>query len=80
MTRKDKLITRFLNLPNDFHYNELVTLLVHYGFQEVKAGKTSGSRVNFINQKGIVIIMHKPHTTGILKLYQLRQVKEILEL
>jgi hypothetical protein len=80
MTQKDKLIARFVILPSDFHYNELVTLLGFYNFHEAKTGKTSGSRVKFINQKGITIILHKPHPTGILKHYQLKQVKEILGL
>jgi hypothetical protein len=80
MTQKDKQIARFLTLPSDFHYDELVTLLGYYGFKETKTGKTSGSRVKFINQKGIVIIIHKPHPSGILKHYQLKQVKEILGL
>jgi hypothetical protein len=67
-------------MPTDFHYDELVTLLGYCAFHEVKAGKTSGSRVKFINQKGIVIIFHKPYPSGILKHYQLKQIKEMLEL
>jgi hypothetical protein len=78
MTQKDKQIARFLTLPSDFHYDELVTLLGYYGFKETKTGKTSGSRVKFINQNGIAINIHKPHPSGILKHYQLKQIKEML--
>jgi hypothetical protein len=78
MTGKEKLIARFLSMPSDFHYNEMVKLLNHFGYREVKKGKTSGSRVKFINSKGVPLIMHKPHPTGILKHYQLKQVKEVL--
>jgi hypothetical protein len=80
MTGKEKLIARFLSMPSDFHYHEMVKLLNHFGYREVKKGKTSGSRVKFINSKGVPLIMHKPHPTGILKHYQLKQVKEVLGL
>jgi hypothetical protein len=78
MTQKEKLITRFLSLPSDFRFEEMVSLLGYFGYMELKKGKTSGSRVKFMNQNGTVILMHKPHPTGILKHYQLKQVKEIL--
>ena len=45
MSKKEKLINRFLSMPSDFHYNEVVKLLGYYGFEEVRKGKTSGSRV-----------------------------------
>ncbi len=80
ISKKEKLIARFLSMPTDFHYEEMVKLLGYFGFQEIKKGKTSGSRVKFINDGGVSIIMHKPHPTGILKQYQLKQVKEVLGL
>ncbi|MCP4456946.1 MAG: type II toxin-antitoxin system HicA family toxin [Cytophagales bacterium] len=80
MSKKDKLIQRFLNMPSDFHYDEMVKLLGHFGFYEVKKGKTSGSRVMFINEEDIPIMLHKPHPSGIMKRYQMKQVKEILGL
>ena len=80
MSKKDKLIKRFLSLPSDFHYDELVKLLGYFMFFEIKKGKTSGSRVKFENKDRIPIIMHKPHPSGIMKKYQLKQVKEILGL
>jgi len=80
MSRKDKLVARFISMPSDFHYNELVRLLGYYGFTEVKKGKTSGSRVKFINEDGVPIYMHKPHPSGILKKYQLKNVKDTLGL
>jgi predicted RNA binding protein YcfA (HicA-like mRNA interferase family) len=80
VTKAEKLISRFLNLPADFHYDEMVKLLNHFGYYEVKKGKTSGSRVKFSNAEGRIIIMHKPHPSGILKRYQLKQVKKVLKL
>ncbi|HDR51063.1 MAG TPA: type II toxin-antitoxin system HicA family toxin [Mariniphaga anaerophila] len=80
MTKKEKLLSRFLSMPSDFHYDEMANVLNYFGFHEIKKGKTSGSRVKFINTDGKIIIMHKPHPSGILKKYQLKQVKEILNL
>ena len=78
MSKKEKLILRFITMPSDFHYDEMVKLLAYFGFEEVKKGKTSGSRVKFTNLKGVPIMLHKPHPTGILKHYQLKQIKEVL--
>ena len=80
MSKKEKLIARFLALPSDFHYDEVVKLLAYFDFEEVKKGKTSGSRVKFINPRGVPIMLHKPHPTGIMKRYQLKQIKEVLGL
>mgnify|MGYP006276030173 CR=1 FL=1 len=80
MSKKEKLIKRFKTMPSDFHYDEMVKLLGYYGFKEVKKGKTSGSRVKFMNDQNVPLMMHKPHPTGILKRYQLKQIKELLEL
>ena len=78
MSRKDKLIARFLAMPSDFHYDEVVKLLGYFDFQAVKKGKTSGSRVKFMNPEGVPIMLHKPHPSGIMKHYQLKQIKEVL--
>ena len=80
MSKKEKLLARFLTIPSDFHYNEMVKLLGYYNFKEVKKGKTSGSRVKFINPDKVPIILHKPHPSGIMKRYQLKQIKEVLGL
>lgn len=80
MSQKEKLIARFLSMPSDFHYDEMVKLLGYFDYKEIKKGKTSGSRVKFINKDGVPLMMHKPHPTGILKYYQLKQIKEVLGL
>ncbi|QCK13757.1 type II toxin-antitoxin system HicA family toxin [Mangrovivirga cuniculi] len=80
MSKKEKLIRRFLTKPSDFHYKEMVILLSYFGFKEVKKGKTFGSRVKFENEEGIPIILHKPHPSGIMKKYQMSQIKEVLGL
>jgi HicA toxin of bacterial toxin-antitoxin, len=79
MTRKEKLLKRFLSKPKDFTWEELVTLLSSLGFLEEKAGKTGGSRRRFVNETGVVISLHEPHPQNILKMYQIEQVRDILE-
>ena len=80
MSKKKKLVDRFLKKPTDFHFDEMVRLLGYFDFHPIKKGKTSGSRVRFENTEGVPIMLHKPHPSGIMKMYQLKQVKEILEL
>ena len=36
MSKKEKLILRFLTMPSDFHYDEMVKLLAYFGYEEVK--------------------------------------------
>lgn len=80
MTKQDKLLNRFLSKPSDFTYNEMIKFLKGFGYQEVRSGKTSGSRVAFINiAKCHIIRLHKPHPKNILKKYQLDLVEEELK-
>ncbi len=81
MSKKDKLIIRFRSLPTDFHYDEVVRLLRYFDYKEVKKGKTSGLRVKFMHHdKEDSIILHKPHPSGIMKVYMLKQIREKLGL
>jgi hypothetical protein len=75
MTKKDKLLERFLSMPKDFSYQELKTLLNSLGYEESNLGKTSGSRVLFLNViKQSKIRIHKPHPGNILKKYEIVEV------
>jgi HicA toxin of bacterial toxin-antitoxin, len=78
MTRKDKLIKRFLSQPKDFTWAELVSLLSGLGFDEASTSKTGGSRRRFVNEAGVVITLHKPHPLNVLKGYQVEQVIQVL--
>lgn len=72
MSKKEKLINRLKTKPKDFTYNEVKTLLEAVGFVESNKGRTSGSRVVFIEYKsGLKVELHKPHPKNILKRYQL---------
>jgi len=75
----EKLLRRFLSKPKDFTYDEMINLLRSFGYEEAKTGKTSGSRVAFINHKTKHIIrLHKPHPKPELKQYQLKDIEDEL--
>jgi hypothetical protein len=79
MSKDEKLLSRLLAKPKDFSYEELCKVLRHLGYSERQSGKTSGSRVAFINEKTKHIIrLHKPHPTNVLKQYQIEQLIEEL--
>lgn len=80
MTQIEKLLTRLLSNPKDFTFDELEKLLGKLGFEEKKTGKTSGSRKAFIHTSTKLIIrLHKPHPSNILKTYAIREVIEVLK-
>ena len=80
MSKFDKLKDRILKEPNDFTFDELKTLLGGLGYRESNKGKTSGSRVAFINPDTKHIIrIHKPHPQNIIKQYALRFIIEELK-
>ncbi|MDO8446798.1 MAG: type II toxin-antitoxin system HicA family toxin [Deltaproteobacteria bacterium] len=80
MSKAEKLLQRFLAKPTDFTFDELERFLKGFGYEEAKTGKTSGSRVAFLNkQTKSVIRMHKPHPNLELKRYQLNDVEEVLK-
>ena len=59
------MIKRFLALPKDFTFDELVKLLTALGFVMSNKGKTSGSRVKFMHvEQSSTIQLHKPHASG----------------
>jgi hypothetical protein len=79
MSKTEKLLHRFLSKPKDFTFDEFRKLLKGFGYEEAKTGKTSGSRVAFINHETKNIIrMHRPHPTPELKRYQLDDAEEAL--
>ena len=51
MSKKEKLIDRIQEVPKDFTFNELDTLLTYFGFEKSNKGKTSGSRVKFYHSE-----------------------------
>jgi len=83
MSKIEKQIKRLKSKPKDFTYDEARQILNNFGFYEHNKGKTSGSRVVFINKNNVKFELHKPHPRNILKLYQidmlLQKIKEMEE-
>ena len=79
MSRTEKLLLRLLSIPRDLTWEELTKLLGHFGFIELKKGKTGGSRRKFADDKKNVIILHKPHPGNIVKEYVIKQVIDYLK-
>ena len=79
MSRYEKAIARLLKFPKDYSYKELKALLGMVGYEEYQAGKTSGSRITFINKDKHIIKLHKPHGGSNLKEYQLKTVIAYLQ-
>ncbi len=79
MGTKEKLIQRFISLPNDFTWDEMYRLLVILGYEPNNKGKTSGSRVVFKGDGKRPIMLHKPHPGNIIKGYAMKQVFEYLK-
>lgn len=79
MTKKDKLIQRLNQLPKDFTFAELETILLRLGFEKDDKGKTSGSRVRFYNkEKQLQYLAHKPHPSNIVKEKALKDIVNYL--
>ena len=79
MGKKEKLIARLRSVPNDFTFQEPVTLLSYLGYHLSQKGSTSGSRVIFRQgNNGPAIMLHRPHPGNELKKYQVRQILEFL--
>lgn len=78
MSRRDKLLRRFLSGPRDFTWRELVRLLEGFGYERKAGGRTGGSRVRFVHPERAPISLHRPHP-GNVRRYQIEQVRGHLE-
>lgn len=74
MSKLEKLINRFLSKPKDLTWDELVLILVYYGYTEIPAGKTGGSGRKFSNADKEIIALHKPQPQPIVKSYLIKQL------
>ena len=79
MGTKEKLIERFKRQPKDFTFNELIRMFQALGFEIGQKGKTSGSRVEFVNnEKELSYGDHRPHPDSAIKGYVMKQVLEFI--
>lgn len=80
MGSKEKLRERFKRKPKDFTFEETITLLSGFGYHIHHKGKTSGSRIRFMNdEKGIYIDIHKPHPGSIMKEWMINAIYQHLK-
>ena len=79
MTKREKILDRLLSKPTDFTWVELTKVLNGFGYSQISAGKTGGSRVRFVHPNYPPIILHKPHPKPILKRYQLEGIINLLK-
>ena len=79
MGQKEKLIKHLKSNPKDFTFNDAETPLNYFGYFRSNKGKTSGSRVIFVNDSFGSILLHKPHPQKELKAYQIKQLIIVLE-
>jgi len=80
MSRKEKIISRFLTKPKDFTFEELVVLLKIFEYEEIVTGKTAGSRRAFTRPStGHIIRLHKPHQKNVMRIYQIELIIEELK-
>ncbi len=79
MSSKAKLTRRFLSMPSDFTFDELVSFLKAFGYEMDDRGRTSGSAVRFHNEElNSDIYIHRPHPDNTVKKYVLKGVREKL--
>ena len=79
MSKKDKLLTKFLENPprKDLTFKELSTLLLSLDFEKIEG---TGWAVKFYNKKkDLLINLHKPHPSDILKVYLIKQIQNKLK-
>lgn len=75
MTKKDKLLERFLALPKDFTIDELTTVMKRLGFVVSNQGATSGSRMAYKNEEtGDILRIHRPHPKKIIRPTALKDI------
>ncbi len=76
MSKKQKLINRFLQTPpvKDFQWDELVSLMDHFGFNLDESG--GGSHKHFVRRvdPSVVIDTYRPHPGGIMYGKQLTEI------
>lgn len=78
MGTKEKLIERLKQLPKDFTFDEAERLLTSFGYIKSNKGKTSGSKVIFIDDHNRKILLHRPHPGNTIKSYALKEIMDKL--
>lgn len=77
MSKKEKRIAKLCAVPppKDFTWSELISVMRAAGFTEYCDG---GSHYTFEHISGFSLVISRTHPSGILKRYQVDDVKEAL--
>lgn len=80
MTKAEKLLQKLTRkpVPKDIKFEEVRICLERLGYEQHTKGKTSGSRVIFIDSQKRVIQLHKSHGSDPIKPKALNYVIESL--
>lgn len=78
MSKREKVLARLRSKPKDFTWDELVALMIAFGY-ELK--KTGGSGRKFVHiATGTAMYIHQPHPSNVLKGYQVKEaINELTE-
>ncbi len=80
MSQIEKLIEYIQNNKRAVTFKDVEKLLKELGYKKGTKGKTSGSRIVFINtETGTKILLYKPHKRKELLEYQVKQILDLLE-
>lgn len=75
MTKARKLLEKFRATKGEVKWKDLLALFNSLGFQKIEG---EGSRVTFTNGD-VIIKLHKPHPHKEVRVYAVKQVKQILD-
>lgn len=74
MGKQEKLLARLLSKPKDFTWNELCSLMKHYGFELLKANGGGSGRKFYCDKTKSLVIIHEPHPGNIIKRYSIDDI------
>ena len=74
MSKKNKLVEKVISLSCDITFEEITSFLKIYGYSLSNKGKTSGSRVVFVDGNGSKIYFHRPHPSNVVKKAYIREM------
>lgn len=79
MTKREKLLAKLRRkpAPRDFTWDELVTVMMHHGF-ELQRSK-GGSHCYFVSAHSVVFNIAKPHPDNTLKKYQITEALSVID-
>ncbi|WP_066458694.1 hypothetical protein [Castellaniella caeni] len=80
MTKRQKRLNRFFRapVPVDFRFDELVVLLAGFGFRLIENERGSSHKLFlYVRRDGYEhrILCSRPHPDGVLKAYQVREIR-----